>query len=92
MPYYSLPGAVFTAHSLQNIESQHPPHQKDRNDCSCNVDDPVATRFWIPEIEHDEIVACGTKQWALCKLLAGFCLSRPVEAVIVCKTGLIWAF
>jgi len=46
----------------RHIESQHPPHKEYCNNCSRNMDDPVATCFRIAEIEHDGIVARGSKK------------------------------
>jgi hypothetical protein len=45
----------------QNKKPQHPPNQKNSDNCHKNVTDPLAGRFGISEIEHAAMVASALK-------------------------------
>jgi hypothetical protein len=49
--------ALPTAHPLQNVEPQQPPHKKQGNDAQDNVCHPLAAGFWFSEVKHRAIVA-----------------------------------
>jgi hypothetical protein len=40
------------AHLLQNVETQHPPHKKKRNDAEDNVCHPLTGGFWLSKVKH----------------------------------------
>jgi hypothetical protein len=45
----------------QNKKPQHPPDQKNADNCHKNVTDPLAGRFGISEIEHAAMLASALK-------------------------------
>jgi hypothetical protein len=42
---------------LQHIDPEHPPDEKYRDDCTCDMDEPVGGSLRFAEIEHGGIVA-----------------------------------
>jgi hypothetical protein len=47
--------------TLQNKQPQHPPNQKNADNCHEDVTDPLAGRFGTSEIEHAAMVASALK-------------------------------
>jgi len=45
--------------NLQHIDPEHPPDEENRDDCTSDMDDPVAGGLRSAEIEHDGMVARG---------------------------------
>jgi hypothetical protein len=44
--------AMGMAHRSQNVEPQHPPHKKKRDDAEDNVCHPLAGGFWFSKVKH----------------------------------------
>src|SRR5580700_2623543 len=42
---------------LQNVQPKHPPDKEYRDNRPCDVNDPVASCFRLPEVEHAAMVA-----------------------------------
>jgi hypothetical protein len=51
--------ALVALRELQNVQTEHPPDYKKRNDTEHNVGYPLACGFWLSEVEHKAILALG---------------------------------
>jgi hypothetical protein len=47
----------------QNIHSQHPPDEKDRDDAADDMNNPVANGFGFSKIKHAEMLAVTSRAY-----------------------------